>query len=158
VPPPPPLPPTLELGITAGADQNPDPTGQPTPVAIRVFQLTGTGRFENADPFALAGDPQKALDDEMIGSEEFIVRPGEMLRIERPVKPGAQFAGIVVLFRDIDNARWRAVAKLEPHGPTRLAVRTERLSVVVAGPGDDAMVPRAGSLPQGIKGEERAPR
>ena len=40
----PPPPPVLDLTIVAGADQNPDPAGQPSPMAIRLYQLVSTPR------------------------------------------------------------------------------------------------------------------
>jgi len=132
-PPPPPPPPVLDLTIAAGADQNPDPSGHPTPVAVRLYMLAGTGRFERADVFALTEREAQTLGDQSLGSEEVIVRPGETRNIHRELKPGVQFLGVGVLFRDIDRARWRAVSPLAPHGPTRLMLKTSGVTATLAG-------------------------
>ena len=131
-PAPPPTPPEIDLAIQGGADQNPDADGHATPVAVRVLQLTGTGRFEAADVFALAEHPESALDDELAGSEQVIVQPGETRTLTAAPKPGVGFLGIVVLFRDIDRAQWRATAPVAPHGPTRLALRIAGLTATLA--------------------------
>jgi len=129
---PPPPPAVLTLTIIAGADQNPDPTGHPAPVAVRLFELNGTAKFERADVFALTEHEQQTLGEEGQGSEEFVLRPGETRTITRELKKGVQFVGIAVLFRDIDRSRWRAVAQVGVSGPTKLALRINGLSATLA--------------------------
>ena len=125
--PPPPPPPKLALTIHAGASQNPDPSGHPEPVAVRVYQLTGTGKFERADIFSLLDHQETALGPEMLGEEEVLISPGETRTLTREVKPGTQFVGVAVLFRDADHAKWRAVAPAAAHGTTALTVGTTGL-------------------------------
>jgi len=130
---PPPPPPSLELTIAAGADQNPGPSGQPTPVAIRVYQLAATAAFERADPFALADHDVATLGPDDLGGEEFLLAPGETRVVKSPVKQGAQFIGCIVLFRDIDHATWRTQAPLKPNGPTKLTLHTAGLVATLTG-------------------------
>jgi type VI secretion system protein VasD len=129
---PPPPPAVLTLTIIAGSDQNPDPAGRPAPVAVRLFELNGTAKFERADVFALTEHEQQTLGEEGQGSEEFVLRPGETRTITRELKKGVQFIGVAVLFRDIDRSRWRAIAQVGVSGPTRLALRINGLSAVLA--------------------------
>lgn len=121
----PPLPPaTLELAVSAGADQNPDEAGRPTAVAVRLYQLAATGKFERADVFALTEREAETLGAETLASEEFVVASGESRTIARELKRDTQFVGVAVLFRDIDHATWKASASVRSNGPTRLALRT----------------------------------
>ena len=129
---PPPPPAVLTLTIIAGADQNPDPTGHPAPVAVRLFELNGTAKFGRADVFALTEHEQQTLGEEGQGSEEFVLRPGETRTITRELKKGVQFVGVAVLFRDIDRSRWRAIAQVGMSGPTKLALRINALSATLA--------------------------
>ncbi len=131
-PPPPPAPPLLTLTIKAGPDQNPDSSGHPTPVAIRLFLLNGTAKFERADVFALSERERATLGDDTAGSEEFVVRPGETRMIEREPKKGVQFLGVAVMFRDIDQATWRAIAPIAASGRTRLVLTTGGLKTTLA--------------------------
>jgi type VI secretion system protein VasD len=130
--PPPPPPPTLALNVVGGADQNPDPDGHPTPVAVRIYELAGTAAFERADVFALTERTPATLGSDTLGSEEFIVGPGETRAVEHPLKTGVQAIGVVVLFRDIDRAQWRAVAPAAASGPTKLTLQTAGTTVTLA--------------------------
>jgi type VI secretion system protein VasD len=129
----PPSPPAvLTLTIIAGTDQNPDSTGRPAPVAVRLFELNGTAKFERADVFALTEHEQQTLGEDGQGSEEFVLRPGETRTVTRELKKGVQFIGIAVLFRDIDRSHWRAIAQVGVSGPTKLTLRVNGLSAAFA--------------------------
>jgi type VI secretion system protein VasD len=129
---PPPPPAVLTLTIAAGSDQNPDPSGRPAPVAIRLFELNGNAKFERADVFALTEHEQQTLGEEGQGSEEFVLRPGETRTVTRELKKGVQFVGIAVLFRDIDRSRWRVVAPVGVSGPTKLMLQVSGLNASLA--------------------------
>jgi type VI secretion system protein VasD len=128
-PPKPPPPPVLDLSIQAGADQNPETDGHPASVAVRLYQLGATGTFDGADVYALMNGDAAVLGADMIGSETLLVSPGQSLKVHRQLKPGAQFLGVAVLFRDIDHATWRATAPLAPSGPTTLTLKTAKLTM-----------------------------
>ena len=130
--PPPPPPPVLNLTIKGGADQNPDTAGRAVPVSVRLFFLGGTGKFEAADVFALTERERATLAEDAVGSEGVIVRPGETLTIEREMKAAAKFLGVVVLFRDIDGAKWRVSQPIAPSGPTKLLLTTSGNTATLA--------------------------
>jgi type VI secretion system protein VasD len=128
----PPPPTSVTLEIQGGADQNPDPTGRPSPIALSVFFLTATAKFERADVFALTEREQATLGSDSAGSEQFVIGPGERRSITREVRQGVQAIGIVALFRDVDSgARWRAVQPIAPGGSTTLDVRLARNAVTL---------------------------
>lgn len=129
---PPPPPAVLTLTIVAGSDQNPDASGRPAPVAVRLFELSGTAKFERADVFALTEREQQTLGAEGQGSEELVLRPGETRAVTRELKKGVQFVGIVVLFRDIDRSHWRVIAPVGVSGPTKLTLRVNGLNATLA--------------------------
>jgi type VI secretion system protein VasD len=119
-----PQPPVLALTIKAEADQNPDPAGHPTPVAIRIYELTATAAFERADVFALIDRQAETLGADYVASDEAIVAPGEKRSITRELKPNTHFIGVIALFREIDQATWRVDVPAAPHGPTKLTLET----------------------------------
>jgi type VI secretion system protein VasD len=129
---PPPPPAVLTLTIVAGADQNPDGSGRAAPVAVRLFELNGTAKFERADVFALTEREQQTLGAEGQGSEEFVLRPGETRAVTRELKKGVQFVGIAVLFREIDRSHWRVIAPVGVSGPTKLTLRVNGLNATLA--------------------------
>jgi type VI secretion system protein VasD len=122
----------LTFTVLGGADQNPDRAGQPATVAVKLFQLKSNTAFERADVFALIEREQQTLGADSLGSEQFVIRPGETRTVTRELKPGAQFIGTVVLFRDIDRARWRGVAPVAASGPSRRTLTITRLTAALA--------------------------
>ena len=127
----PPPPAVLTLNVVGGADQNPGTSGQSTPVAVRLFQLNDPAKFERSDVFALTEREQQTLGSESQGSEEFVLRPGETRTLPRELQKGVQFVGIAVLFRDIDQAHWRAVSPVAASGPSKLTLKINGLTATL---------------------------
>jgi type VI secretion system protein VasD len=128
----PPPPAMLTLNVIGGSNQNPDPTGSSAPVAVRVYQLNDPAKFERSDVFALTEREQQTLGPEDQGSEEFVLRPDETRTIKRELKQGVQFIGVAVLFRDIDQAHWRAVSPVAASGPSVLTLKISGLNAVLS--------------------------
>jgi type VI secretion system protein VasD len=127
---PPPPPAVVTLEIEGGADQNPDPSGRPSPVALQVYFLNATARFERADVFALTERERDTLGPDTAGSEQFVIAPGERRSVVREPRAGVQAVGIVALFRDVDGgATWRALRPIATSGPTTIRIRLERNTV-----------------------------
>ena len=127
---PPPKPPAvLTLTMIGSANQNPDLAGKPAPVAVRIYQLTATAKFERGDVFALTEHEQQTLGSDDAGSQEFVLSPGETQTKTFELKPMVQAIGIVVLYRDIDNAKWRADAPAAASGPTKLLLNVGKLAI-----------------------------
>ena len=124
-------PPEVTIVLTGGADQNPGANGVPAPVAVRLFQLTATAKFERADVFALIDRQQQTLGTDDAGSQEFVLSPSETRTVKLDPKPGVSAIGVIVLYRDIDHAQWRADAPIAAEGATRLAASIGALRVTL---------------------------
>ena len=129
---PPPPRPELDLAITAGADQNPDTSGHPAPVKVFLYQLASSAKFERADVFALTERDKATLGEDMLASEAIVVAPGEARAVKKQLKAGTQVLGVVVLFRDIDHATWRQMAKVAVSGTTALQLTTKGIVATLA--------------------------
>ena len=125
-------PPVLTLTIQGSAGQNPDPGGTPAPVEVRVYQLTSTAAFDRAVFFALTGQEQATLGASDLGSDAYVITPGQTKTITTELKPGVQAIGVVAQFRQIDQATWRAHAPAAPHGPTKLTLKIDKLKISLA--------------------------
>lgn len=124
---------SVTLAVQGGADQNPDASGRASPVALQVFYLKGTARFERADWTALTERERDTLGPDSGGSEQFVIGPGEARTITRELQAGVQAIGIVALFRDVDSgARWRAMQAIAPSGSTALRATLTRNAVTLA--------------------------
>ena len=115
------------LTIAASADANPDASGRPSPVVVRVYQLKTDAAFTGAEFFPLFDDDQKVLGPELISREEYVLAPAERRVLKVLVSENAKFLGAVAAFRDIRNAQWRV---LVPATRGDLTVAVERARVV----------------------------
>jgi type VI secretion system protein VasD len=105
----PPKPTKARMTVIAQADVNPDATGRPSPVVVRVYQLQQDAKFSNADFFALFDDEQQALGSDLLARDEITLAPGERKEVQVEVKGEAKFLGAIAAFRDIRNSQWRVV-------------------------------------------------
>ena len=121
----------VTLTMIGSADQNPDASGKAAPVAVRIYQLTQTAKFERGDVFALTEHEQQTLGQDDAGSQEIVLSPGETQTKTFELKPGVQAVGVIVLYRDIDNAQWRADAPVATSGPTKLKLNVGKLAITL---------------------------
>jgi type VI secretion system protein VasD len=118
---PPPPPGVIELTLRAEGGINPDASGRPSPVVVRVYQLASSPKFDTADFFQLFDQETATLGADLSTREEVALAPGETRVITAELKPGAQFVGLVAAFRDIDASSWRALRAVPAQGTTKLA-------------------------------------
>ncbi|CAE6709424.1 type VI secretion system lipoprotein TssJ [Paraburkholderia haematera] len=136
-PPPPPAPAApppqlIDVTLKAAAELNPDVTGRPSPVAVRLYQLKSASKFSNADFFALFDHDSALLGADLLTREEIQIEPGasRTVVLER-AKDARQFA-VLAAYRDVDSARWRAVVDVSPADVKRVEIRLEALGVAIA--------------------------
>lgn len=103
---------TLEGGIYTSADLNPDHNNRPSPVVLRVYQLSSKDNFVNADFFSLYDDAQALLAKDLISVEERELLPGAHYKYNLELNPETNYVGLVVAFKEIDKARWLSVAQV----------------------------------------------
>jgi type VI secretion system protein VasD len=109
-PPPPPQPIDVDVRIIAAPDVNPNRSGRPSPIFLRVFELRDPSKFVNAefDDLTLHGDT--ALAGTLISREERMVDPGSSAVLALKIDPGTRLLGVVAEFSDLANSRWRATS------------------------------------------------
>lgn len=105
---------TLDITITAADDLNRDEKERAAPVLVHFYELRSSARFESADYFSLQSDDRAALGGDLLRSEEFILRPGEQKRIRRKSHPDVEAVALMVGYRELAQADWRAVRRLDP--------------------------------------------
>ena len=105
----------LDLKITASAQTNPDDTGRPSPVKVRLYELKDSNSFSEADYFSLNTADKATLGSDLLVRDEFILRPGESKYLQRRSHPQTTAIGILAGYRDL-NSTWRHVHAL-PEAP-----------------------------------------
>lgn len=126
-----PSPTLVEVTFTAAPDVNPDPSGRPSPIFVRFYQLAATGTFETADYFQLHDKEAAILGPSLLDRQELPLTPGTSQKIEITAKPGTAAIGIVAAYRDIDRAQWRAKAAIPSGKKTKIEVQLGKLAVTV---------------------------
>jgi type VI secretion system protein VasD len=101
----------LRAQFVVSADANPDASGRPSPIVVRLFQLSEEGAFASADFFALYDKEKEVLGASLLSREEYVLTPGESRPVEIALNPQARHLGVLAAFRDIRSARWRAVTR-----------------------------------------------
>ena len=95
------------LTSDGGNQLNPDESGKPLSVVIRVYQLTSLERFSSIDADTLWDDPQKALGSTLLENREITLLPG-MGQVDKwPLNKAAGYVGVAAFFRSEENSRWK---------------------------------------------------
>ena len=126
----------VELHFHAIAGLNPGAHGQAAPVRVRIFELKNAATFSRSDYFALADRAQSTLGLDLLDQDEVVVQPGQQLSIQRDLNPATRQIGVLVGYRELDRAQWRAVINVAPRQSSEyqisLDVRAVRADVVVS--------------------------
>ncbi len=121
--------------LSASEDVNPDSSGRPSPIVVRIYQLRGDTEFNNADFFALYEKDKEILGASLIAREEKTLFPGQQLETDVPLSPEARFVGAVAAYRDLRSSRWRALIGA-PEKSLLKMLATQRINIRV---GKDAV-------------------
>ena len=124
-------PPAIEAEFRAAVDLNPDHEGNPSPLVVRLYELKSVTAFNNSGFFALYDNDSSELGDDMKGREEMEFQPGQALFLERELELETRYVGVMAAYRDIENARWRAVFEVEPGSDTEVIILLDRLAVSI---------------------------
>jgi type VI secretion system protein VasD len=129
-------PPALILTLQGSTTQNPDSSSAGSTVAVQLYELTATTKFNATDITSLISDETATLGTSEAGaSEQLLLTPGQTLTISRPLKPHVVAIGLAILFRDINHATWRIIAPVAATGPSRVTVDIAGLTATLRGAG-----------------------
>lgn len=144
-PPPPPEaqadPTTVELLVVASPLLNPDANGRPSPVVVRLYELSTASSFNSSDFFQIYEQAEDTLGADLVATEELIIEPGDVRTVARSLKPETEALGMVVAYRFIGSAEWRAVVAVEPNEANPLTAELLSLTVSLAPRDSEEAVP-----------------
>ena len=108
--------PYTDLKFEAKSNINPDDSGRSSPLVVRVYELSSADSFRDASFFELYDDAKAALEDDLLGSTEVIVRPGREFIHELRLHKATTYLGVIGAFRDIENADWKMTLRADARG------------------------------------------
>ncbi|MFN0062490.1 MAG: type VI secretion system lipoprotein TssJ [Myxococcaceae bacterium] len=111
-------PPPFHVTVVTGARLNPDAMGRSLPTLVRVLQLKGTTRLEDADFAGVFSRAADVLGEDLVRTDEFTVDPdsSDSRWIERD--PKAAHVVAVGVFRQPTGTQWRSAVALGPVEPS----------------------------------------
>ena len=127
---PPPPPTTYSVSLEVSSDLNPNSAGQASPAVVRVYELKTIDQFQTADFFSLFDQDARLLANSMTNRRELIVRPGETQTIDgSSVNDQVRFIAVMVGYRDIQAATWRASVQIQSNKYNKFIFRLEQNAV-----------------------------
>ncbi len=121
----------LDIYITSSQDLNPDQTGRPSPVVVRLYSLVSPSNFENSDFVALYQNAPEILGSDFLRMEEKNFEPSEKFEAQLQFTKQANFIGIMVAFQDIEQSKWRMVLPLEKGDHNYLSLSLNANSILL---------------------------
>ncbi len=124
--------PTLaQVSIDVDANANPDSKGRASPVTVRYFELRSLAAFDSADFFSLFERDKETLGAELVAREEFQMRPKEQRKVDRTLQPDTHYVGVVVAYRDLEHATWRAAVPVAPEKLNLVTIKLDARKVTM---------------------------
>ncbi|NOY73155.1 MAG: type VI secretion system lipoprotein TssJ [Gammaproteobacteria bacterium] len=112
-------PPYDKISISADEDVNFDLHNRPSPVQVKVYELSSRTTFDNLDFDGLFNHEEAQLRGELLSKTVFFLQPREHLKLKIELQNKTAFIAILAAYRDIDNSKWKHVYKVKSHGHYR---------------------------------------
>ena len=124
-------PPLLQGTIKVDQAANPNLKGEGSPIMVRVYELRSPAAFSGADFFSLFDNESATLAGDLVGREEYGLRPAETQPYQRQLQPDTKFIGVVAAFQDLEHARWRQVVPVPDERQSTIAIGIEARAVTL---------------------------
>jgi type VI secretion system protein VasD len=130
--PPPKAPPSpVQVHMVVSELANPDLNERPSPIVIRIYELKSLGKFEEGDFYKLFENYDSLLGPELIASEQYHLKPGEVNIVKRTLSADTRYIAVSAAFRDINRAIWKDTVQLTDDKTSDLLVFIEKLNISV---------------------------
>lgn len=121
--------PYTNVRFEAMGNINPDATSRPSPVVVRVYELSSEDTFRSAGFFDLYDEPQAILEKDLLSMSELVVRPGLVHVHPMQLNRKTRYIGVVAAFQGIEQAQWKLVIDARPRAYQTLNVELDGLMV-----------------------------
>lgn len=121
----------VQLNVLVNKQVNPDPSGRASPLVVKIYELDDKLAFETKDFFSVYDANDEALQKAILEQKEYQLNPGHEIHKGLVTNPKTKFIGIVAAFRDIEIAKWRAVAKVEPGEEHKITFTLQGVTIEV---------------------------
>lgn len=105
-----------KITLYASNKVNPDGAGRPSPIQIKIYQLSSRTTMDNLDFEKLFYKGSDFLSDELLQQSEFVLQPKEQFEHEIKLVSGVQHIAVLAAYRDIDSTRWKQIYSVSDRG------------------------------------------
>ncbi len=101
----------VKLAFVSTKRLNSDEEGAALPVMVRVYQLQSKDKFEQATFKSLWKNDKEFLGEDLLERKDITLHPDSevVLDLEVETKKGANYLGVMALFRQPEGDSWRKV-------------------------------------------------
>ncbi|MFP5350924.1 MAG: type VI secretion system lipoprotein TssJ [Gammaproteobacteria bacterium] len=100
----------VTLTFIASKNINPDESGRPSPLFVRVYELKSARQFERANFIDLYERETQVLGAELLGKQTLKpLKPGDERKDKFVINPEANYVGLVAEFLQYKNAKFKVV-------------------------------------------------
>lgn len=126
--------PRITMEVASQPNVNPDSSGRPSPIIVKMYEMRNDMAFRQGDFQALFMEPMKVLGANLVAMDELLFVPGEARVVEYAPMPETRYAGILAGFRQMERARWRAVLPVDPERKNLIRLELNDASMIVIDP------------------------
>jgi type VI secretion system protein VasD len=123
--------PRIDLSVASQSNVNPDHSGRPSPIIVKMYELRGDLSFKQSDFQSLFQEPVQTLGADLIAADELLFVPGEARHVIYEPMPETRFVGIVGGFRQMERAQWRAIAPIDPEKINLVPLELNDVSLIL---------------------------
>ncbi|WP_185230943.1 type VI secretion system lipoprotein TssJ [Teredinibacter franksiae] len=114
----------LKLIVSADSDVNPDESGKPSPVFVRLYELKDTKMLDKADFLAVYERDEEVLGKDLIAKQELKrLAPGDSREEQFVLNPETQYIALYAEFFNYKNAGYKVVVPITTNNILRNAVK-----------------------------------
>ncbi|MDM8215158.1 type VI secretion system lipoprotein TssJ [Desulfovibrio piger] len=124
----------VSMEVASLPNVNPDSSGRPSPVIVKMYELRGDMAFRQGDFQTLFMEPMKVLGPELVAVDELLFVPGEARTVEYVPMPETRYVGILAGFRQMERARWRNIVPVNPEKKSLIRLELNDTSLTVIDP------------------------
>jgi len=121
----------IDISIRTTKDVNLDAQGNPSPIVVRLYELSTAVEFRKADYAALFNDEQATLGKDLLRRDEYEIKPEQTRIIARKAKENTKYLGLLAAYHNTTNIKWRAVISLNSSGNADMKLLLEKSGITV---------------------------
>ncbi len=123
--------PYVNLSIASQPNVNPDHSGRPSPVIVKMYELRSDLAFKQLDFQTLFEKPVQALGSDLIAADEIVLVPGEARKVSYMPSPDTKYVGLLGGFRQMERAHWREIKAVDPESGNLICIELNDASILM---------------------------